>query len=163
MNHRRRQVVAWAVAAPVAVLLGRFGRGCFAWVLPHWITQGAITTVGALVGLILVVIALKTSQSNHFENGHEIIGLVVLFALVIQLTGGRWIHHNYDPNRQRRPWANYGHMAFGMVLLVGAFVALYTGIDQYTQADKNNWMKIVFYVWAVVRAGARAARKGTHC
>ncbi len=77
--------------------------------------------------------------------------MILIFAMVLQITAGWYIHHKYDPNRKKRPITNYGHMAFGMFLLILGFASLYTGIERYLVGEPGDkWQKVVFWVWVGV-------------
>lgn len=124
------------------------GDGLFAWVLPHWITQGGITAIFSIIGLILAVVALRDAREASFKHAHDWEGIVLIFGLVFQITGGWYIHHKYDPNRTKRPIPNYGHMAFGMMLLILGFVTVASGVDRYINGQPGDgWQKILFWVW----------------
>lgn len=156
--HAILMAVGWGILAPFAVLLARFGRATtFKWVAAHQWIQIVGTTGFTLAGFGLAVAAVAANDESHFRGGHQKLGLAITILIFLQLFGGWWIHHKYNAQRTRRPVTNWLHMVIGMAFLIAGFFAMYTGIDTWDEG--KTWMKILFWVWAVVSTPALSGVK----
>jgi drug/metabolite transporter (DMT)-like permease len=71
-------------------------------------------------------------------------GIVLIFLLVVQLALGWFIHHQFNPDRLKRPITNWIHMAFGISITVLSFATLYKGIRLY---QGGKWTTVLYWVW----------------
>jgi len=168
--HARFMVLAWAILAPLAVLIARFYK-----VLPGqdwprvldsrlwWRTH----LIGQIAAGVLTIVALVLIWPVRGENVsiHGILGYGVLSGLVAQvLLGifrgskggptevayGRSIHgDHYDMTRHRLMF-EWCHKIIGYTTLALAIVAILAGL---WHANGPRWMALVLVAWWIFLIG----------
>jgi hypothetical protein len=94
------------------VVLRWFGR--FKW---HWMLQ-IVATFICVIGLVIaVVLSIMDPEYVFFSEGHQIIGIVVVAALIVQALLG-YLHHRDYTKLGRRTWFSHSHLWVGRVVIV---------------------------------------------
>ncbi|MEM9048572.1 MAG: cytochrome b561 domain-containing protein [Pseudomonadota bacterium] len=157
--HGRLMVLAWAVLAPIAVIMARFFKVMPrqdwprqldnpTWWRSHWMGQGAVFALSVL-GLALVW------QSSRPMLWHAVLGYAVFVGLALQILMGifrgskggptapslRGDH--YDMTRWRLRFEAV-HKSFGYTLLVLAMITVLMGM---WLANAPRWMWLGLGFW----------------
>lgn len=83
----------------------------------HWMLQ-VLATLICLLGLVIAIaFSSMDPEYNTFGEGHQIIGIVVVFALIVQTATG-YKHHQDCKKTGRRTWISYSHLWIGRVVIV---------------------------------------------
>ena len=108
---------AFLLLFPAGIILLRW----FQSVKLHWMMQILATTV-CLVGLILAIaFSAMDPDYNKFSEGHQIIGIIVVLALVAQAVLGHLHHRGYKKYGQRN-MVSHAHLWLGRVAIVVGMV-----------------------------------------
>jgi len=159
--HGRLMVLAWAVLAPLAVLVARYGKvwpgqdwprvlDNPAWWRCHWIGHGLVVCL-SLTGLALGL-AAGGGSSLHGATGLALLGLMALqvgLGLMRGTKGGptqprlRGDHYDMTPRRVVFEWLHktlgYGALLLGtLVLVMGLW-----------QTNAPRWMWLALAVWGL--------------
>lgn len=146
--HAFIMVLAFLVIFPLGVLSLRVLKN----VKLHMIFQSiglALGIIGAASGFYLTTVY---NRSKHFNSAHQIIGLLVVIALIGQWVGG-FLHHRYYVKNQR-PWMNglpiKGHkMVIGPVILLMGLVDAAIGFN-FAVAHQWNYVYIPLAIVMIV-------------
>jgi hypothetical protein len=144
-----------AVAFLVVFPLGVLSIGVLKSVKVHMVFQAvgiSLTIIGAASGFYLTTIY---NRSKHFDSGHQIIGLLLVIALIGQWVGGFLHHRHYVKTGQS--WMNglpiKGHrVIMGPLILLIGLVNTAVG---FKFAVANQWNHIYIPI-AIVMAVAVA-------
>jgi uncharacterized membrane protein (DUF485 family) len=146
--HAFVMVLAFLVIFPLGVLFLRVLKN----VKLHMIFQSiglALGIIGAASGFYLTTVY---NRSKHFNSAHQIIGLLVVIALIGQWVGG-FLHHRYYVKNQR-PWMNglpiKGHkMVIGPLILLMGLVDAAIGFN-FAVAHQWNYVYIPLAIVMIV-------------
>ena len=87
----------------------------------HWIIQ-VTAAVAATVGFVLAITLSATGvQYSDFNQGHQVLGLIVIAMLSLQVLSG-YGHHSQHKKTGRRNRTSYLHMALGRVVIYAGMV-----------------------------------------
>jgi hypothetical protein len=82
----------------------------------HWVLQ-VITAVICIVGLaVAVALSVIDLEYNSFTATHQIIGMLVVAAVVLQVVLGYLHHKNFKVSG--RTWASYAHLWTGRTVII---------------------------------------------
>lgn len=105
---------------PTGVVLLRISPRSVRW---HWLNQSLATAI-ALVGIVIgFYLSTMFTKSQSYGSAHQILGILVLLAIVVQWGIGFWHHYMY---RKTQSPTKLGpvHRYFGYVIF---FVAILNG------------------------------------
>lgn len=128
-----------------------------------------------IIGVALGIAAVSQAKAMHLNDDHKVKylphcqlstrrltslqrwGIALLILYLVQCGLGAFIHFIKNPNRSRRPPQNYLHAVVGLAIIGLAFYQVHSGFDHEwpftTGRDPlPSVVKIVFYVWVVVRS-----------
>jgi len=146
--------IAFMLAAPIAVLIGRLGRSIPGWVMAHRLIQVLITFPLAIAAIVLGGKAVDNSLSGHLSDTHKKTGVALFILLVLQIVLGAVIHHLFNPNRTRRPSRNWAHVVLGITIIILGVVQVRLGMGEYYRWFGRDTPKVVICVyWIVVSFG----------
>lgn len=150
------------MVAPLAILIARYGRGFASrWLALHRGIQALGTALLTTIGFALAVAAIYSRPGPKAPHAtHEYIGIVVFAMIWPQLLGGWWVHRKYSALRSRRSVRNWGHMVFGMGLLLLAWANMWLGIKLYHNGEK--WQRVLWILWAAVSIDRGVKRSGAN-
>jgi hypothetical protein len=114
--------VAFVIAFPLGVISLRWKwRIAFT---SHWILQ-AIATAAAYIGLaIAITLSVVGIEYSDFDQGHQILGLIVVGLLSLQVVFG-YVHHQKYKKVGHRTVPSYLHIGLGrIVIYVGMVTAI---------------------------------------
>ena len=82
----------------------------------------AVATVAAYIGLaVAVTLSITGIEYSDFDQGHQVLGLIVVSLLSVQVPMG-YIHHRRYRNIGRRTAASYLHIGLGRIVIYGGMV-----------------------------------------
>ena len=97
--------------------LGVVALRWFKMVRVHWMLQ-VLATLICLLGLVIAIaFSAMDPEYNAFGEGHQVIGIIVVVALIVQ-TGTGYKHHQDYKKIGRRTWISYSHLWIGRVVIV---------------------------------------------
>jgi hypothetical protein len=116
VSHAVALAGAIGIAMPLAVVLLRVPRFGFK---PHWILQ-SLALGACVVGLaIAIYMSAESTAFRHFNEGHQIIGIVVVVIIITQALLGLAHHVNFK-RLKRRSVVSYFHLWTGRsVIAIG--------------------------------------------
>ena len=90
----------------------------------HWIVQVSATAI-SILGLILAIsFSILDPEFMSFDQAHQILGIIVVVALVFQALLG-FLHHRKYQKLQRRTWISHSHIWIGRgAIALGMFNAV---------------------------------------
>lgn len=148
--------IAWLLLAPAVILFTRLGRHLASWLAVH--RAGLIlVSLLTIIAVALGITAVSQSGSDHFSTTHQRIGLVLLIAVVLQVILGVMARQFKDAKRTSRPWWNILHMAFGLTLVVLAYVQVYEGMALYKRPAPKAVVAVVSILVGISAAAYLAA------
>ena len=164
--HARSMVLAWAVLAPLAILIARFFKvlpwqdwprelNSHLWWRTHWMAQSAAVALSGLgLGLILVSDQNTGTALFHRSAGYSVLALAVLQVASGLLRGSkggptepradgsiRGDHYDMSP---RRLIFEAVHKVGGYLALGIAAVAIASGL---WRANAAGWMWLTILIW----------------
>ncbi|KAK3937408.1 hypothetical protein QBC46DRAFT_392792 [Diplogelasinospora grovesii] len=120
--HAVIMVLVFVGLMPMGVAMLRIGR----WVRWHGINQG-VAALGVIVGAGLgIYISRRYNRSKSFGTPHQIVGLVVLLAVVVQFCLGFWHHRIFKRTQQTTKLAPW-HVWLGRVVIVVGILNAFLG------------------------------------
>ncbi|CAG8460067.1 3013_t:CDS:2 [Paraglomus occultum] len=124
--------LAWAVIAPTAVFIARFGRQKLpkSWFHLHWSMQTFLTIPLVIIAFVLAYIG----RNKKFDSGvaHQLFGVIIIIALGIQWSIGIIHHKLFDPKRKYIPWWTKLHWWWGRIVITAALVNIPLGLHRYS-------------------------------
>lgn len=129
--HAVLSTLAFVIVMPLGVIFLRVLEN----VRWHWINQSlalAIAVIGVGLGF---VVSQQYQKARSYNSGHQIIGIVVIVAVLVQSFLGAWHHRIYK--REQRSTSYIGvHRYLGFVVIVagmanGGFGLMYASNDKY--------------------------------
>lgn len=110
--------VAFVIFMPAGVIFLRIAPSSVRW---HWVNQ-TFASILAIIGIIFgFYLSTMFTKSDSFNSAHQIIGMVVTAAVVIQWLIGFW-HHALYKKFQRPTYYGVGHRHFGRIVIILAIV-----------------------------------------
>jgi hypothetical protein len=104
---------AFVFLFPLGVLILRW----FASVRFHWMLQVFAAFVSTIGLVVAVALSLMDPEYKGLDEGHQIIGIVVVAALFVQ-AGLGYVHHANYKQSERRTWASHAHLWTGRVIII---------------------------------------------
>ena len=140
---------AFVLLFPLGVVLLRwFGSVKF-----HWILQ-VFSAMVCLIGLVIaIVLSIMDPEYKNLNEGHQIIGIVVVAALFLQAALG-YMHHLKYKKLGRRTWISHAHLWTGRVLIA---IGMLNAVLGFLLADNTAAATGVGIVSIVVLIGLAAA------
>ncbi|KAI8847390.1 hypothetical protein BC829DRAFT_396479 [Chytridium lagenaria] len=156
MVHGVLMFVAWGVAPFIGIFIARFLKNALGvwWFRLHvfflLIVCGFLTAAGFLVRFL-------TKTPPHFKSNHEIIGLTVIVAMILQMILGVISDRMWSPDRPSVPWWDKVHWWLGRLTTLLGLANLFLGIDRYNKVTPlnpaSNGFFIALAVWIAVWIG----------
>jgi Eukaryotic cytochrome b561. len=110
--------VAFVIFMPIGVIFLRISPSSVRW---HWVNQ-TLATILVIIGMVFgFYLSTMYNKSESFNSAHQIIGIIVLAAVVLQWFIGFW-HHILYKKFQRPTYYGIGHRYFGRIVIVLAIV-----------------------------------------
>ena len=82
----------------------------------HWILQ-IFATSACVLGLVLAIaLSALDPEYDSFDEGHQIIGIIVVVVLIIQAMLG-YSHHRTYKKLAQRTWVSHSHLWVGRVVI----------------------------------------------
>ncbi|KAF2813183.1 CBD9-like protein [Mytilinidion resinicola] len=136
-------------------------------VMWHAWMQG-LATIIAILGVGLgIKLSLTYNHSKSFNAAHQLIGLVVVLACVVQFALGYLHHRAYKRTQRPTPLGRIHRFAGPVILLIGITNG-FTGFNFSDNAKDNIWYGAVvaivlvvtvgLLIWARIRNGRRAKK-----
>lgn len=97
--------------------LGVIALRWFKWIKIHWMLQIFATVVCVLGLIIAITFSAIDPEYNAFDQGHQIIGILAVIALIFQALLGYQHHRNYKKTRQRTV-VSHSHLWIGRAVIV---------------------------------------------
>lgn len=94
------------------VALRWFGR-----VRWHWMLQALATLICVLGFAMAFAFSFMDPEYHSFNESHQVIGIIVVAALIVQVCLGYSHHRNYQKLAQRT-WVSISHLWVGRVVIV---------------------------------------------
>ena len=104
---------AFVLLFPLGVVVLRW----FGFVKLHWMLQIFAAFVCVIGLVVAIVLSLMDPEYKGLDEGHQIIGIVVVAALFLQGALG-YVHHRNYKKLGRRTWVSHAHLWTGRVLIV---------------------------------------------
>ncbi|KAF9063980.1 hypothetical protein BDP27DRAFT_1334319 [Rhodocollybia butyracea] len=149
--------IGFLVLLPAGALVSRWLRTFGpAWYTAHWVLQFAAAGPAILVGLAFGALSIENSRhpSNHLNDKHKKWGIALLALYLFQCMLGAFIHWVKPKNTTRRPFQNYLHATFGLILIALGFYQVRTGYRTEWFAVSNGEIfdgaNILWYTWLVL-------------
>lgn len=151
-GHAFVMVLAWLIIFPLGVLSLRVLKN----VKLHMMFQ----TIGLILGILGAAsgfyLTTLYNRSKHFNSAHQIIGLLLVIALIGQWVGG-FLHHRYHV-RNQGPWMNglpiKGHkLVLGPVILLVGLVNAAVGFN-FAVAHQWNYIYVPLAIVMLITATA---------
>ncbi|KAI0708956.1 hypothetical protein C8T65DRAFT_204721 [Cerioporus squamosus] len=162
VGHAVLCVIGFLGLLPLGALLARYTRTYSpAWFTAHWVVQFAIAGPVIITGVALGIHAVELAQSGGTNDVHKRWGIAIFVLYLAQLALGATIHY-YKPRAWakgagRRPFQNYFHAAFGLLLIAFAMFQVRTGFRSEWPAQTgrgpiSNGANVFWYVWIILLA-----------
>lgn len=159
LAHGIMAFLAWGVFVPVAVqsalLRSLLPEG------PIWFNlHRAFNTTAYAFFIVIFAIAVAYTQKeggsgDHFQNGHQKMGLAMFIMATAQVIGGAARPHAMAPGEEKTPvrkgW-EVGHRVLGVALLACGFWQMAEGIKLYSakyavSESSEDSLTIAYWVW----------------
>ena len=151
-GHALIMVLAWLIVFPLGVLSLRVLKN----VKLHMMFQ----TIGLILGILGAFsgfyLTILYNRSKHFDSTHQIIGLLLVIALIGQWVGG-FLHHRYYV-RNQRPWMNgkpikVHKLALGPIILAVGLVNAAIGFN-FAVAHQWNYIYVPLAIVMIIATTA---------
>ncbi|KAK7693207.1 hypothetical protein QCA50_002773 [Cerrena zonata] len=151
--HAVLSFIGFLVLLPFTALLARWTRTRTThWFKAHWILNAVVGLPITLVGWLLGPLSVSQQNRVHVVNEHQIFG-VILFALyVVQMTLGTLIHLRRPKHGGNvHPPRNVVHVILGIVIIIGSFFQVKTGIsrDWQLSPEAAQIATVVWICWTI--------------
>ncbi|BFZ65026.1 hypothetical protein YB2330_006189 [Saitoella coloradoensis] len=142
--HAVFMLAAFFVLFPSGVVLLRVSQ---TWsFVAHWTIQ-VIATLAAIIGAVIMIwYSLQDPGYKSFKNKHQILGLVIVCAMIPQVVMG-WVHHLNYKKYQTRTAPSHLHMWLGRTVLILAVLNAGWG---YRLGENNKGAIAAWVVGAIV-------------
>ena len=114
----------------------------------HWVNQVLAFTVAFLGGGIGVYLSTTYNKSKSFNSAHQIIGILIILALVLQVALG-WYHHRAYKSTQKSTPFGIAHRYFGQIVTI---IGIANGATGLSFADNGKYVAPYLVVSAVIVA-----------
>lgn len=143
--HGILMVIGWGILIPIGIYVARFEKSWpnALWFQLHRIVQ-ATGFVLFIAGFAVIVHYTRDRKRDHFQPGHPAAGLALTILGIIQMFGG--IFRIGKDKAYRVQW-EYAHRFSGYVILIFAFVMVFTGMNQL---GVSQGYVIAYAVWVAV-------------
>ena len=112
----------------------------------HWMNQ-LLSFAGAFVGGgIGIYLSTTYNKSKSFNSAHQIIGILVIMALILQVALG-WYHHRAYKRTQNPTPYGAGHRYLGQIVIL---IGIANGAIGLSYADNGKYIAPYVVVSAVV-------------
>jgi len=118
----------------------------------HWMNQ-VLAFAGAFIGGgIGIYLSTTYNKSKSFNSAHQIIGILVILALILQVALG-WYHHRAYKRTQHSTPYGAGHRYFGQILIL---IGIVNGAIGLSFADNGKYITpyVVVSIVVVLLTGA---------
>jgi len=134
-------VLAWGVCAVFATFIARYAKSAlgqwflcgYTWVHVHIILQ-LFTMMFTYIAFGVIVKDVYYQGLTHFQNAHEILGLVVIICMSLQPVLGLIPAHMFRKGKDRK-WYHIVfsiiHGYFGRIILILALFTIFLGLDLF--------------------------------
>lgn len=136
---------AFVLVFPLGIVILRW----FASVRFHWMLQVFAVFVSIIGLAVAIALSLMDPEYNALDEGHQIIGIVVVAALFLQ-AGLGYVHHANYKKHQRRTWASHSHLWTGRVVII---VGMLNAVLGFVLADNTAAAAAVGVVSVLVLIG----------
>lgn len=108
---------AFLLLFPLGVIALRW----FSTVKFHWMLQ-LLAAFICVIGLcIAIALSVMDPEYMDFGEAHQVIGIVVVVAVMIQALLGYWHHRNYKKVGERT-WVSHSHLWVGRLVIVAGMI-----------------------------------------
>lgn len=153
LTHGLMMAIGWAILVVAGIFVARFLKNIMGvwWYRAH-VGLMMFNVVLSIIAFGLIVAV--TEDGKHFKNSHQIIGLVVFIAVILQSILGQYINLMWNPTRVGVPWHDQLHWWLGRILAVLALVNIFLGLNLY--GVNSEILRALFGVWIAIIATAFA-------
>lgn len=137
LAHAAMMIVAWFVFVPAGIFIARFLKSALGvwWFRLHAILMSS-AVIFVIIGLILIIMALKSSSGETLAEGaHPILGFFIIALMLVQSIWGVVIDRLFDPLRKYVPWHDQVHWWLGRVVFILAIANSIYGAVYYKLFD----------------------------
>ncbi|KAI3641366.1 hypothetical protein MIR68_000496 [Amoeboaphelidium protococcarum] len=137
LAHAAMMIVAWFVFVPAGIFIARFLKSALGvwWFRLHAILMSS-AVIFVIIGLILIIVALKSSSGETLAEGaHPILGFFIIALMLVQSIWGVVIDRLFDPLRKYVPWHDQVHWWLGRVVFILAIANSIYGAVYYKLFD----------------------------
>merc|ERR1711998_46259 len=140
--HGWLMAIAFAVLFPIGVIISALGKLVD---LPNWwIIHGCVQSVAAFLAIAGCVVAIDAT-SDHFHNWHATLGLTIIILVLLQVAAGTFRPGALWGSKDGKAHAVFVvvHRAFGVVIIILAWVNSWKGMDLHSVETVNKVLYIV--------------------
>lgn len=143
--------------------LGVVALRWFKWVRVHWMLQIFATLICVLGLIIAITFSAMDPEYDTFDQGHQIIGILAVVALIIQALLGYQHHRNYKKTGQRTA-VSHSHIWTGRTVIVLGMVNAVLGFSLAGYTPETIGIAVIAIVvlaitLAIVYFGARRSKR----
>lgn len=143
--------------------LGVVALRWFKWVKIHWMLQIFATLVCVLGLVIAITFSAMDPEYDAFDQGHQIIGILAVVALIIQALLG-YQHHRIYKKTGQRTVVSHSHLWMGRTVIVLGMVNAVLGFSLAGSTPETIGIAIIAIVVlaitiAVVYFGVRRSKR----
>lgn len=140
---------AWNIFTPIGVFIARYMKKSLG---EKWFRWHVILLVGSILFTIIgFSIAVSfTSSDDHFQNGHQALGLIIFIFAVLQGFLGQFINVKFDPNRMFVPWYDKVHWVLGRVLFLLGIANVIYGLVLFSELYADYKESAMAFLWTTV-------------
>ncbi|EDR00571.1 uncharacterized protein LACBIDRAFT_313222 [Laccaria bicolor S238N-H82] len=148
--------VGFLLFLPAGALLARYSRTFTSvWFKGHWIAQFALAGPSIVIGIALGIQSVAEAGATHLNDSHKKYGVAIFILYLLQCGVGAIIHWVKASDRTRRPFQNYFHAIFGLLIIALAFYQVHSGYKvEWPKAtgrgELSNGVNVFFFVWLAV-------------
>ncbi|KAI9222027.1 hypothetical protein BC828DRAFT_379482 [Blastocladiella britannica] len=156
--HGLFMAISWSFLSLTSSFVARYLKQRLGakWFPIHRVAAMAIFAL-TIAGFLLIYL---TTDGDHFDSLHAIIGLLVFIGMFVQIALGVYIHKSFDPARKEVPVHDKAHWVFGYVLVAAAAVNVVLGHLKNNSATVWLAINLVVLVGGVVAFGYGETRLG---
>ncbi|KAK4052788.1 hypothetical protein OIV83_002075 [Microbotryomycetes sp. JL201] len=148
--------LALMLMTPLAIMIARFLRGS-AWYPFH----AGLNMLAAAMVIASFGIGVYVTGDNHFEDTHQIVGLVLFILFVLQVIGGIVAHnrkfivnpHAKLPTLSNKGPVRYGHIVLGLAVVALGWFQVHEGFEEWEEksdAQSSVPRAVVIVFWVLV-------------
>ena len=140
---------AFVFVFPLGIVILRW----FASVRFHWMLQVFAVAASTFGLAVAIVLSIMDPEYKGLDEGHQIIGIVVVVALFLQAALG-YVHHANYKKYEGRTWASHAHLWTGRVVIV---VGMLNAVLGFVLAGNTLAAAAVGVVSVLILIGSAAA------